>query len=73
METFCRWKVAGVATPETDAVTVKAPTVALAVAVTLDMPEESVVALTLAPLELPFERVHDAPEAGKHRALIVAT
>src|SRR5713101_539452 len=64
VETFCRWKVAGVATPETDAVTVKAPTVPLAVAVTLDMPEESVVALTLAPLELPFETVQDAPEAG---------
>src|SRR6266852_4035396 len=64
VETFCSRKVAGVATPETDAVTVKAPTVALAVAVTLDMPEESVVAFTLAPLEMPFETVQDAPEAG---------
>src|SRR5437667_144109 len=64
VETLCRWKVAGVATPETEAVTVKAPTVALAVAVTLDMPEESVAALTLAPLEVPFDTVHDAPEAG---------
>src|SRR6266581_4381020 len=64
VETFCRRIVVGVATPETDAVTVKAPTVPLAVAVTLDMPEESVVALTLAPLELPFETVHEAPEAG---------
>ena len=41
VETFCRWNVAGVATPATDAVTVNAPTVALAFAVTLDMPEES--------------------------------
>src|SRR5438477_602629 len=64
VETFCRWKVAGVPTPETEAVTVNAPTVELAVAVTLDRPEESVVALTLAPLEGPFDTVHDAPEAG---------
>src|SRR5437899_2178193 len=64
VEPFCRWKVAGVATPETEAVTVKAPTVALALAVTLDMPEESAAALTLAPLEVPFDTVHDAPEAG---------
>src|SRR5438128_11416 len=64
VETFCRRKVAGVATPETDAVTLKAPTVPLAVAVTLDIPEESAVARTLAPLVLPFETVHDAPEAG---------
>ena len=64
VETFCRRKVADVATPDTDAVTVKAPTVPLAVAVTLEKPEESVVALTVAPLELPFETVHDAPEAG---------
>src|SRR5215470_1001421 len=64
VETFCRWKVAGVATPETEAVTVKAPTVALAVAVTLDMPDESVAAVTLAPLEAPFETVHEAPAAG---------
>ena len=64
VETFCRRKVAGMATPDTDAVTVKAPTVPLAVAVTLEKPEESVVALTVAPLELPFETVQDAPEAG---------
>jgi len=72
VDTFCRWKVAGVATPATEAVTVKAPTVALAVAVTLDMPEESVVALTLAPLVLPFETVHDAPEAGTAAYVTVA-
>ena len=64
VETFCRRNVAGVATPATEAVTVKAPTVALAVAVTLDMPDGSVVALTLAPLEVPFDTVHEAPEAG---------
>src|SRR5712692_6295911 len=50
VETFCSWKVAGVATPATEAVTVKAPTVPLAV--------------TLAPLVLPFETVQEAPEAG---------
>ena len=64
METFCRWKVAGVATPDTVAFTVKAPTVAFAVAVTLDMPDESVVVVTVAPLVVPFETVHEAPEAG---------
>ena len=62
--TFCRWKVEGVATPETVAFTVKAPTVLFAAAVTLDMPDESVVVVMVAPLEVPFERVHDAPDAG---------
>src|SRR5207248_3230607 len=65
---FVSVNVAGVDTPDTLAVTVKTPHVAfaveLAVAVTLDRPEESVVALTLAPLEAPFDTVHDAPEAG---------
>src|SRR5437016_948626 len=59
---FVSVNLAGVETPETLVVTVKTPPVAFAV--TLEKPEESVVALTLAPLELPFETVHDAPDAG---------
>src|SRR5206468_4316381 len=61
---FVSVKVAGVGTPETLAVTVNTPPVAFAVAVMLDMPEESVVVVTLAPLVLPFETVQEAPEAG---------
>jgi len=53
-----------VTTPATEAVTVNAPTVALAVATTLESPEASVVTVTVAPLVLPFDTVQDAPEAG---------
>src|SRR5262249_28562397 len=64
VETFCRWNVAGGGRPPACAGTREAAAGAFAHAVTLDMPEEWVAVVTLAPLVPPFETVQEAPAAG---------